>query len=88
MRKEFEGRKARVAFRFVNRKDAISTENRGSIHCLWQLMYDEKKLIKKGESIIKLTFYSVKERIERRVRGTGDERGDDARRIGEERGGI
>jgi len=51
-------------------------------------MYDEKKLIKKGESIIKLTFYSVKERIERRVRGTGDVRGDDARKIGEERGGI
>lgn len=31
----------------------------------------KKRLVKKGESIIKLAFYSARERIERRVRGTG-----------------
>lgn len=54
------------AFRFEKREDAISTENGGSIHRLRQLTYDEKRLVKKGESIIKLAFYSARERIERR----------------------
>lgn len=58
---------------FEKQKDAISTWNGGSIHRLRQLTYDEKRLVKKkkGESIIKLAFYSAGEQIERRARGTG-----------------
>lgn len=58
-------------FCFEKREVAILTENRGSIHRLRQLTYDEKRLVKKGESIIKLAFYSTREQIERRAHGTG-----------------
>lgn len=60
----------RGAARSEERKDAIPTKNGGSIHRLRQLTYDEKRLVKKGESIIKLAFYSARERIKRRARGT------------------
>lgn len=50
------------AFRFRETGGcAISTGNGGSIHRLRQLTYDEKRLVKKGESIIKLAFYSARE---------------------------
>lgn len=86
------GGRAAIA-RFTSRdekRDAISTKH-GWIHpSTSALTYDEKRLVKKGESIIKLAFYSAEERIERRVPAfyrcgeDGRKRG----RIGERRGGI
>lgn len=91
------GRRARSCAFHLEKRDI--DEGRRIHPSTSALTYDEKRLVKKSESIIKLAFYSAEERIERWLprlatfgwKGGGKGRiggGERVGKLGEGRGGI